>query len=293
MFPFDTHGARPIGRRAFQRLAITLAAVGLLAGACTGGAATIDDPTDILVQSFEAMQDVETVRVDVALEGEAPLDLADGLEIFGEEVPSIAPGTGAAAGAIDLTGTTIVAEIDKAAEAFRVQFAAPALLDVSGEVIAIDEVVYVKASILGDKYFRMEPEDEAKPSPEPTASVDPAAELREALAKLATPPEKLADEACGDTDCYHVRLVIDPDDLPDGEDLPSMIPTESGPATVDVWVRRNDLRVSQVIVTGDAGAGESSAKAVFSNYDADLTIEAPPADQVTDEPLPLPSGLGG
>jgi hypothetical protein len=292
MLPLDILGARPIGRRSFQRLAVTLAADGLIAGACSGGAATIDDPTDILVRSYEAMQDVETFRVDVALEGEAPLGLTEGLEIFGQEVPSLEPGTGGTAGTIDLDGTTIVAEIDKPAEAFRVQFAAPALLDVSGEIIAVDDVVYVQASILGDEYFRMEPEDEATPSPEPTASVDPAAVLREALADLATPPEKLADEACGDTDCYHVRLVIDPEDLPDDEELPSMLPTETGPATVDVWVRKSDLRVSQVIVTSDAGAGEASATVVFSNYDADLTIEAPPADQVTDEPLELPD-LGG
>ena len=52
-------------------------------------------------------------------------------------------------------------------------------------------------------------------------------------------------------------------------------------ATIEVWVRKNDLRPAQVTVAVDAGAsGTVTITTVLSNIDVPVVIDPPPADQV-------------
>ncbi len=283
------------------RLALptALVAAALAISAC-GGSATpvpsLTDPADIIVSGVKAVQDAKSVHLNVALTGEVPLDLG-GLLGGGS-------GSGAAGGGtFDLTGTTIDGDVDIAGQAAHLTFKLPGLLNLTGEVIVVDGAAYVKASMLGEKYQKFDAADSGLPIPSanPSASVDPAqmeADLRKTIAELSTPPVKLADETCGDTTCYHVQVKLDAQD--EGP-LASLAPNVTANGTLDLFVRKNDLRPSTIVLTGQPEASSSatpvSATVTLSDWDKSVTITAPPADQVTEGTLPgfpgLPSGLPG
>ncbi len=263
------------------------AAVVLVAGACTAqSGAELDDPVDILVAGMTAAEAAGSVHVDTTLEGEVPLDLADALQ--GSE-PGPLDGAG---GTIDLTGSTIGADLDREAEAARVAFTLPSFLSATGELIVVDETAYLKTSLFGDVWYRFDESDmeghgdgDAKPSASPE---DPEAALREALAELPTPPERLADERCGDDDCYHVRLVMEPgvDD-----ELATIAPDWEGTGTADVWIRKSDRLPSQVVLTAAGDGTDFQVTMTFADWGGTFEIVAPPADQVRDaDELPIPGG---
>ncbi len=278
-----------MARRAAALATVVCAATLALAG-CGGPAASpIDDPIDILVQSVQTIQDAKSVHLKLTLDGEVAIgDLAGGL------LPGASPSPGSSGGTIAIDGTTVEGDIDVANGAARLEFAVPALMNTSGEVIIVDDAIYVKVSLLGDKYHVFDSADAGGlipglESPVATASpaaTDPAGELRLRLEGLDTPPVKLADEQCGDATCYRVQVKLDPTDT---ESLSSLAPDIAGSGTLDVWVRKNDLRPSQITFTADAGdQGNVTATLVFSAWDASVDIKAPPEDQVTEGSFGLP-----
>jgi hypothetical protein len=104
-------------------------------------------------------------------------------------------------------------------------------------------------------------------------------ELRTTLDGLKTPPVKLADEQCGDATCYHVQVTLD--QATTGA-LESLAPGVTGTGTVDVWVRQNDLRPSRIVLKGEGGtAAGLTLTLTFSDWDKSVSIQAPPADQVS------------
>lgn len=248
-----------------QRSLAALAALALLVAACGGtNAPPIDDPKEILVKAVEALQEAKTFQIRAEVSGSAPLDLSGG----GSGQP------------LDLSGTTLEGAFDVDNERARLAFSAPTLLNASGELIVVDKVAYLKVSLLGPKYQKFEVGTGGLDVPaNPKASLD---EVRKGLDELKTPPQKLANERCGDTDCYHVQVAIDPSELGPG--------AAQGTATVDVWVRTNDLRPAKMGVSSDAGAkGKMTLSVEFFGYDQAVSIEAPPADQVEEgSTLPLP-----
>jgi LppX_LprAFG lipoprotein len=290
-------------------LAALLTFVVVALAGCGGGAAAspISDPTAILTQSIEAARAAKTVHVKVDVAGKVPIGdlsglLAGGLSGIpgGSAAPtpsSAASASGASAG-LDLTGTTAEGDLDFADTAAHIAFAAPALLGVTGDLIAVDGAAYLKVSLLGDKYQKLDetPGSTASPgaslspsgsaaSPLPTAGMVDS--LKTALGQLKTPPTKLADEQCGDTTCYHVRVTLDQSTT---SALESLAPGVTGTGTVDVWVRQNDLRPSQIVIKGDSGtAAGMTVTATFSDWDKAVSIQAPPADQVTSGGSLLPS----
>jgi hypothetical protein len=294
-------------RRPRARLAALIGVVALLAAACgTNAGPALTDPIEIVVQSIDAIQDTKTVRIDAELDGELPFDLGALLEGGGgssggdggsDGGASDDPGSG---GTLDISGTTLGLDLDIEDEALRLEFLMPALLNLEGEIIVVDESAYVKVSLLGDKYQRFEASDagdvlpipsllpDASTSPDPSAMLD---ELRASLQELDPPPTKLADETCGDATCYHVQLQVDQEDA---GSLGSFAPDVAGTMLVDYYVRTNDLRPALITVSADAGEdGTFSARLTFSGWDADLTISPPPADQVEEGTLPGLDGLTG
>jgi hypothetical protein len=271
-------------------------AIALLVAACGGTSApALSDPIEIVVQSVDAIQDAKTVHVRMELEGELPFDLSDLLGADGSD-----DGGDSGSSSLDIGGTTLELDADIEDEAIRLTFLVPALLNLEGELIVVDEVAYVKASLLGEKYQRFEASDAGEilpiPSlgPEASGSADPSAmleDLRTSLAELDPAPTKLADETCGDATCYHVRIEVQPED---SDALGSFAPDISGTATIDYFVRTNDLKPSLVTISVDAGEdGTFTANVTFSAWDADLTITAPPPDQVEEGTLPGLDGLTG
>jgi hypothetical protein len=275
-------------------LAVSLA---LVLAACSGASASpIADPSEILVKSVEATQGAKSVHVKVELGGEVPFDL-------GGLVPgaSASPSGG---GSLDISGSTIEGDLDLANGGAHLTLALPSLMNLTGEIIAVDDAAYVKVGLLGDKYLKFDQTSAgdllpsmAPSSPAPSAT-DPLDELRTALAALDPAPTKLGDEQCGDATCYRVQIKVDSSEA---SGLGSLAPGMSGSATVDVWVRQNDLRPAQISVTANGSegttAGSLTATITFSDWDKGVTIQAPPADQVTDGssflPGLLPGGLPG
>lgn len=249
-----------------SRRAALVAAVAVLVVACGGSAPALRDPKEILVKAIEALQQAKSFQFRADLSGSIPLDLGGG----GSGQP------------LDLSGTTLEGAFDVANGRARLSFSAPTLLNTTGELLVVEEVAYVKVSLMGPKYQKFDvtsaPGEVGVPT-DPKASLD---ELRAELDKLKTPPEKLANERCGDADCYHVRLILDPASM--------NLESQTGQATLDVWVRTTDLRPAKLQLTADGGSqGTATLTAELFGYDEPVAVEPPPPDQVEEGTLPLPS----
>lgn len=250
------------------RFATALVATVVALAACGGSSAPpIDDPKEILVKAVEALRGATTFQFRADVSGAVPLDLT---------------GTGSGQ-PLDISGTTVEGAFDVANERARLSFKVPMLLNATGELIVVDKVAYVKVSLIGPKYQKFdagsEPDGLEVPT-DPKASLD---ELRASLDELTTPPQKLANERCGDVDCYHVQIAVDPAAM-------GLAGDEQVTATVDVWVRTNDLRPAKVRLASDAGAeGSVTISVELFGYDEAVSIAAPPADQVEEGTLPFPS----
>ncbi|HYM83096.1 MAG TPA: hypothetical protein VEY67_02955 [Candidatus Dormibacteraeota bacterium] len=271
-----------------------LSLVALVAAACGGtpAASPIADPKEILVRAVEATQQAKTVHVKVEVTGSVPLGDLGGL-FGGSGIPGASgvpngassqpsPAASGSAAGLKLDGTTAEGDVDLSKTAAHIGFSAPSLLGLTGDLIVVDRVGYLKVSMLGEKYQRLDQSSGAQASASPAASASGSGaldELRTQLDKLKTPPQKLADETCGDAQCYHVRVRLDQSDA---AGLASIAPGVSGSGTVDVWVRTNDLRPARLVLTGDSGSAAGlSLTVTLSGWDAAVTVTAPPADQVT------------
>ena len=206
-------------------------------------------------------------------------------------------GTGAGL-PIDLTGTTLEGDIDIADSEAKLAMSVPALLGFSADLIATGGQAYVKTSLNPDgKYHKIDLASMTNGLPLPSlpagaASPDPSAvaaaldQLKAELDKLPA-PTKLADEKIGDQDCYHVQLKVEQlghppgqrrpqrrDRLGDGRRLDAQVRLSPGPdQRRGRRRRRRQPRRSTIDLT---------------NYDAPVTVTAPPADQISDQPFSIP-----
>ena len=271
---------------------IVLAIVAFVAAACSSApaASPVSDPAEILTQSVASLKDVKTVQIHGDIAGK--LSIAE------------------MGGSIDLAGTTVDIAVDIPNKAVHLNLAAPSFMGTTVDAIVVDSKAYLKlagplAGLLGagagDKYLVTDvtpTADGASPAP----SMDTAAaidELRAQMAKLPA-PTKLADEKCGDVDCYHVQFKADGSALsglgtsmlpgaassaaPDASAAPGAS-AGTGDVTVDVWTRKTDLRPAKVSLTATTpDSGDLTATFTFT-YDQGVTISAPPADQTA----PMPS----
>jgi hypothetical protein len=274
---------------------LVLAVVAFVAAACsaTPAASPVSDPAEILTQSIASLKDVKTMQIHGDIAGK--LSLAE------------------MGGAIDLAGTTVDVAVDIPNKAVHLNLAAPSFMGTAVEAIVVDSKAYLKlagplAGLLGtgagDKYLVTDvtpTADGASPAPsiDPSATID---QLRDQIAKLPVAPTKLADEKCGDVDCYHVQIHADGSALSGlGSSIlpgagssagssaaPSTAPDASagtGDVTVDIWSRKTDMRPAKVTMTATTPeSGDLTATFTFT-YDQAVTISAPPADQTA----PMPS----
>jgi hypothetical protein len=131
---------------------------------------------------------------------------------------------------------------------------------------------------------------------DPAASPDPnmVAGLAEFLAQPGLDPVKGEDVDCGGTTCYTVRIELTPEELaalaggdPGAElPIPSGLPLpvpDLGDVGLDLTVRveKTTTRLAGLTVIVTTGvAGEVTVEVRFSKWDEDLSISAPPPDQV-------------
>ena len=251
-----------------RRLLFLVAGAAIVVSACTGApaASVISDPKEILTKSILTLKDVKSFHFKAEVSGTFKLDLT---------------GQGGA-GALDLKGTTAEGDLDITNKKARIGFAAPAIFGVTGDLIQIGEDSYVKVSLLSEKYQK----STATASAPTDVISDPQkliADLNEFLNKPGVAPTKLADEKCGDKDCYHVAVNLTEEML--GDSLSGITGTASDApkptGSIDLWVAKDNLRPAKMGVKVNAGdMGAVDVLVTFSGYDAAVTIEPPPADQV-------------
>ncbi len=100
-----------------------VAAIAILVAACGGPTApALTDPTEIITAGLASTEAAKSVHLDATLDGTATLAL---------------PGLGGPAAPIKLDGTTATADLDIAGGAARVTFNAPALFNLTGELIVV------------------------------------------------------------------------------------------------------------------------------------------------------------
>jgi hypothetical protein len=260
-----------------RRLLALIAVLGLLVVVgCQGApaaptAAPLSDPKDILARSVLSLKDVRTVQIKGGLTGTATI-----------------PGSGS----IDLKDTTLDLAVDVPGKKAHIGLSAPSILGTAADVIAVDNAVYLKitgplAGMAGadptGKYKKTAINAAASGDPgeiasDPQKAID---EFKAGLDKLPA-PTKLADEKCGDKDCYHVNVKVTDKDL--AALNPSTASSLGGtPFTlnIDIWPQKSDLRPAKIGFTVDAGATGTFALTLTMTYDQPVTITAPPADQVT------------
>ena len=248
-----------------RRLLILLAfAASLAVVACssTPAAPALTDPKEILVKSIASLANVKTATIKGTFTGSV---------------------NAAEAGNFDLSSVKIDLSVDVPAKKTRVTVDAPTLMGTKLDLIVADGNTYTQvvgplAALLGGdatgKYMKT-----AVGETVPDEATDPAKaieELRKGLDQLPKAPEKLADERCGDQDCYHVRLALTAADLATlgaGD-------VQIGNVSVDMWTRKNDLRPGKITFSLDMGAQGNVGGTFEFTYDQGVNISAPPADQI-------------
>ncbi len=272
-----------------RRLLSLVAAGTVLFAACSGGAAAtpaLSDPKAILTASTASLQNLKSVHFNIAVSGSVDAGALTG----GSDA---SPDPNASPTMLDLTGTTISGDVDIADSSGQVAVSVPALLAFSANLVEVGGVAYIKTSLGDSKYAKLDlgaltsslpiPSLPAIGSPDPAEASAVVSAIDAELAKLPA-PTKLADENVNGQDCYHVQEVVTPADIPEasGSGL-------SGTLTVDLWTQKADLRPSRLVVVVDGGSqGKVTLTVDLTKYDAAVTIAAPPADQVSDQPFSLP-----
>ena len=265
-----------------RRLLLSIAvAASVFLAACGGSssAPALTDPKDILTHSASSLEGIKSVHVKAGLTGKVD--------------PGSLTGSGTGAGAtVDLTGSTLEGDIDIAKSEAKLAIAAPSLFNLSADIIVDSGTLYLKSSLTGDKYQKLDlstltaglpiPSLPATGSPDPSAAAAMIDQLKAELDKLPA-PTKLADEKIGDVDCYHAQQKVSSTDVPEASGLPA------GTVTLDIWSSKADYRPCRVGIAVDGGAqGTFGVTIDLTKYDAAVDITAPPADQVSDQPFSIP-----
>ncbi|MEX2011098.1 MAG: hypothetical protein WEF51_02550 [Chloroflexota bacterium] len=248
-------------RRLLIFLALT-ASLAVIACSSTPQAPALTDPKDILVKSVTSLATVKTATVKGTFNGSVN-----------------ATGTGA----IDLSSVKVDAAVDIPAKKTRVTVDAPTIMGTKVDLIVADGNLYLQvvgplAAFVGGDATGKYTKTSAETGTVPSEASDPAKaieELGKAIDGLPNAPEKLADERCGDQDCYHVKLAMTADQLGELAEGATM-----GSLSVDIFSRKNDLRPAKITFAMDMGAQGNLAGTFEFTYDQGVNISAPPADQI-------------
>ncbi len=266
----------------FRRFATILLLMTVVLAACGAGAVT--DPKEIITQGLDKTGDLTSFHLSVAVTG---------------SITETKSGT-----SIALDGTTFEGDVATSGSV-SLTFAVPTLLGLKGDVLVVDKKdLYVKSTLTGAKWSH-----QALPVPSPGASgasassgTDPKAfiaKLKEFLAKDGVVTKKLDDVTCGDRKCYHVQVTIPSSvmaSMSSASPMPSLNPADIfGDALVlDLQFDRENLWLTSVSTSvSSTKLGTINLTITLSAFDKPVTVTPPPADQVQEGGLTLPSGLPG
>jgi hypothetical protein len=244
-----------------------------------------DDPSQLLSQALQATSTATSFHF---------LATADGTLNLGELMGNTP---------LPITGTKAEGDVSVTPQAAQLTFAVPlgsAALAVSGGLIyPNDGSVYIKLALpmaSADDLWHQIPTGTTIPditaSPGPGAP-DMATQIQDALTQSGAVLTNEGDAPCAAGTCTKLHLEIPAAalDTTVGTLLPMGSPAPSAaaaaPIPVDVLIDNATDRIDSVSAhVADATTGTDLTIALqLSNYDAPVTIAAPPADQVTDAPL--------
>jgi hypothetical protein len=249
-----------------RNLAAALLA-GVLLAACGGlGAPEVSDPEEILTRSIEAMGELDSVHL---------LATVDGTISMGE-----------GGGSMSLNGTELEGDLDIEAKRGHFDFAVPAFLGLEGEIIFTEEFSYIQTSMTGSDWIRQPAADEDElfgQAQDPTAALD---ELGALLDESGLRLTKNADTACGDRTCYSVTVSVPAELLEEraAEEAAELPPGvfEDG-MEIDVLIDKERFYLAGVSLEIDAAdMGSVTVAVALSDFNEPVTVEEPPADQVTE-----------
>jgi hypothetical protein len=285
-----------------RRLLATIGALALLAVACssTPAATPVADPAEIVAQSLDALGKAKTVHLRADVTGTIPFDMSS---LLGGGTGA-SPAPGASEPTMDLGGSYVEATVDIAGKQAQATIAVPPILGLKLDLIQIGDTSYTKINLMGDTWEK----STSTPAPDESAAPSPSAgvqqmidDVKKALSAEGVKTEKLADEKCGDADCYHVKITAPPSALSGaaGDTLgglglaspePGASPLIGGDVVVELWARKSDMRPVKLVIGTTAAGSTLAVTMVMDKYDETVTITAPPADQVTEGGgLQLPS----
>jgi hypothetical protein len=254
-----------------RRLALPAALVtSLLLGACAAAPAAppLTDPNEILIKSVETLAETKSVHFAASLTGTFTGDLMGS----GQESE------------FKLDGTTAEGDLDISGKKFRLSFSVPSFLGLNGELIQVGQNTYVKTSLTGAKYSK-ETSTEL-PVDEVTDPAKAGEGVREFLELPGVEPTKVADATCGDNkDCYQVEIDLSSEDL---AGLASAAPAagadlDEASMKITFGVEKETLRLSKITISMEAASqGSADLTLNMTKWDESVSINEPPADQVTE-----------
>jgi hypothetical protein len=247
-------------------LGVLIIAPGTVAAACSGPSTpALGDPTQILVAGVSGLQAANTFHFDGTASGKLVLSLGG------------VPGSGSGA-PITLDGSTISGDVDLAGRRASLSLAVPALFGLTADVVAVDGAVYAKVPLVGSAGWT----GQAGSSSIFAALADPAGLLDQVPALLARPgvePRKLANQRCGDADCYAVSFTIPAPVTGPGASPDAALPggLVMGDIAVTALVRTDAPRLAKMSFDVPLGGGGTvNVSLDLSQFGAPVTITPPP-----------------
>ena len=160
------------------------------------------------------------------------------------------------------------------------------------ELILIDQVMYVKSPAMGagDKYLKIDLSDPNSLFGMLGKATDPEVMFQ----AMETPKnlELIGEEEVDGVATNHYRITIDPAQYLEAMDFPEamkeFLPQEM---VTEMWVDGDNLprKFSQTLETPSPSGGKpvpSTTEGTYSDFGADVEIEAPSADEISDQAVP-------
>jgi len=258
--------SRPARVTARGALPALVALLAIVATGC-GGPATpaLSDPKQILEAGVTGLQAAKSFHVDGTASGKVVLTLG-GVTGSGSGAP------------ITLDGSTITGDADLARKRASLSLAVPALFGLTADVVAIDGVVYTKVPLFGSAGWTRQ----IGAGSIFDAFADPAGLLDQLPSLLDRPgvaPRKLANEHCGDADCYAVSFTIPAAVVGPGASPAGALPggLVIGDLAVTALVRTDAPRLVKLSFDIPLGAGGTvNVSLDLSQFGAPVAVTPPP-----------------
>jgi hypothetical protein len=264
-----------------------IAAIGLLAAACSGSSATptptpISDPQVLIGQSLGQAPTVTSFHFKVDLSG----------KVNTSALSSASGGIGLG-GTLDLAGTSVEGDVDVKNQAAHVKLSAPGLLGLTGEAIVVNGDAYYKISLQGDKFTKVSLSSLmgglpiSVPSALPSGSgdlTDQVAQLRQQLQAAGVTATMMPDDTIGGKPAYHVKVNLPLDKInaalaSSGSDSTANMKLDS--IGLDYWAYKDTLLPAKVEIQGSAAsAGNLDVVVTITDYNKPVTITAPDPSQI-------------